>query len=178
MGSGRHAEQRAREGSGITEAQTETTTYLDRGELGSLRLTNRTFVTGQFTAHFTDLSDASNATLYDLARKSGYFASAVSTLGANADAMTYKLVFTVEGTNFGDSADHVLTLNDVRVTVSVADNGWPSLSATQSFSVIVSDVNSTPILTLPETQTVDELTPLAENTGSAAPVGLVVARHV
>jgi len=35
--------------------------------------------------------------------------------------MTYKLVFTVEGTNFGDSADHVLTLNDVRVTVSVAE---------------------------------------------------------
>ncbi len=106
---------------GLNEGLVDTTAYLDRGEFSTLRKTNRTFPSVSFTAHFTDLSDASNATLYDLARKSGYFASAVSTLGANADAMTYKLVFTVEGTNFGDSADHVLTLNDVRVTVSVAE---------------------------------------------------------
>lgn len=105
----------------LNEGLVDTTAYLDRGEFQTLRKTNRVFPSISFTAHFTDLSDASNATLYDLARKSGYFASAVSTLGANADAMTYKLVFTVEGTNFGDSADHTLTLNDVRVTVSVAE---------------------------------------------------------
>lgn len=105
----------------LNEGLVDTTAYLDRGEFQTLRKTNRVFPSVSFTAHFTDLSDASNATLYDLARKSGYFASAVSTLGANADAMTYKLVFTVEGTNFGDSADHTLTLNDVRVTVSVAE---------------------------------------------------------
>lgn len=105
----------------LNEGLVDTTAYLDRGEFQTLRKTTRVFPSVSFTAHFTDLSDASNATLYDLARKSGYFASAVSTLGANADAMTYKLVFTVEGTNFGDSADHVLTINDVRVTVSVSE---------------------------------------------------------
>ena len=105
----------------LNEGLVDTTAYLDRGEFQTLRKTNRVFPSVSFTAHFTDLSDASNATLYDLARKSGYFASAVSTLGANADAMAYKLVFSVEGSNFGDSADHTLTLNDVRVTVSVAE---------------------------------------------------------
>lgn len=105
----------------LNEGLVDTTAYLDRGAFQTLRKTSAVFPSVSFTAHFTDLSDASNATLYDLARKSGYFASAVSTLGANADAMTYKLVFTVEGTNFGDSADHTLTLNDVRVTVSVAE---------------------------------------------------------
>jgi len=112
----------------LNEGLVETTAYLDRGEFATLRKTNRVFPSFSFTAHMTDLSDATDKLLYDLARKTGAWASAVSTLGANADAMTYKLTFTVEGTNFGDSADHTMILNDCRITLSFSEGDPNSFS--------------------------------------------------
>jgi hypothetical protein len=107
--------------SGANEGNTEVTTYLDRGDLGSLRKTNRTFPSGSFTAHFTDIR-STEKTLWALATWSGPFATALSSL-TTSDAKTYKtLVWTVEGTNFGDAADHILTLGDVRIdSVDVAE---------------------------------------------------------
>ena len=112
----------------LNEGLVETTAYLDRGEFATLRKTNRVFPSFSFSAHMTDLSDNTDKLLYDLARKTGAFASAVSTLGANADAMTYKLTFTVEGTNFGDSADHTMILNDCRITLSFSEGDPNSFS--------------------------------------------------
>jgi hypothetical protein len=112
----------------LNEGLVETTAYLDRGVFATLRKTNAVFPAFSFTAHMTDLSDATDKLLYDLARKTGAFASAVSTLGANADAMTYKLTFTVEGTNFGDSADHTMILNDCRITLSFSEGDPNSFS--------------------------------------------------
>ena len=76
----------------------------------------------------TDLSDATDKLLYDLARKTGAWASAVSTLGANADAMTYKLTWACEGTNFGDSADHTLIMDSCRITLSISEGDPNSFS--------------------------------------------------
>jgi hypothetical protein len=112
----------------LNEGLVETTAYLDRGEFATLRKTNRVFPSFSFSAHMTDLSDNTDKLLYDLARKTGAFASAVSTLGANADAMTYKLTFTVEGTNFGDAADHTMILNDCRITLSFSEGDPNSFS--------------------------------------------------
>jgi hypothetical protein len=112
----------------LNEGLVETTAYLDRGVFATLRKTNAVFPSFSFSAHMTDLSDATDKLLYDLARKTGAWASAVSTLGANADAMTYKLTWTCEGTNFGDSADHTLVLNDCRVTVSLSEGDPNSFS--------------------------------------------------
>lgn len=119
--------------SGANEGNTEVTTYLDRGDLGSLRKTNRTFPSGSFTAHFTDIRSAEK-TLWALATWSGPFAAALSSI-TGSDAKTYKsLVWTVEGTNFGDAADHILTLGDVRIdSVDVAE-GDPN-SYTINFTV-------------------------------------------
>jgi hypothetical protein len=105
----------------MNEGLVETTAYLDRGEFATLRKTNRVFPTFSFTAHMTDLSDATDKLLYDLSRKTGAWSAAVSTLGANADAMTYKLTWTCEGTNFGDSADHTLVMNDCRVKIDIGE---------------------------------------------------------
>jgi hypothetical protein len=113
---------------GLNEGLVETTAYLDRGVFATLRKGNASFPTFTFSAHFTDLSDSTSKTIYDVVRKTGAFASAVSTLGANADAMTYKLTWTCEGTNFGDSADHVLVLNDCRLSVSIAEGDPTSFS--------------------------------------------------
>jgi len=119
--------------SGSNEGNTEVTTYLDRGELGTLRKTNRLFPTGSFTAHFTDIRSAEK-TLWALATWSGPFAAGVSSI-VGSDVKVYKtLVWTVEGTQFGDAADHVLTLGDVRIdSVDVAE-GDPN-SYTINFTV-------------------------------------------
>ena len=119
--------------SGANEGNTEVTTYLDRGDLGSLRKTSRSFPSGSFSAHFTDLRSGEK-TLWGLATWSGPFATAISSL-TGSDAKTYKtLVWTVEGTNFGDAADHILTLGDVRIdSVDVAE-GDPN-SYTINFTV-------------------------------------------
>ena len=90
----------------------EVTTYMDRGDLGSVRHTTQLFPTGSFSAHLTDISDGTDNTLIDAARKQGSFASAVSTLGADAEVMTYKVTWTVEGTDHGDTADHTIVCDD------------------------------------------------------------------
>ena len=112
----------------LNEGLVETTAYLDRGEFATLRKTNRVFPSFSFTAHMTDLSDATDKLLYDLARKTGAWSAAVSTLGANADAMTYKLTWVCEGTNFGDTLDHTLVMNDCRVTLSISEGDPNSFS--------------------------------------------------
>jgi hypothetical protein len=101
-------------------SNTETTTYLDRGSLGSVRLTNQTFPTWSFTAHMTDLSDATNKTLWDAVNKTGAFAAAVSTI-TNSDVYGLDVVISVEGSNLGDPTDHVLTLVGNRLTIDFSE---------------------------------------------------------
>ena len=120
--------------SGTNQGNYEHTKYLDRGELGSIRKTNRMFPTGSFTCQMTDLSDATDRLIWDIVNKTGAFTAAVSTLGANADLYTLDVVLTIEGTNFGDSADHVLTMEDCRCSIDFAE-GDPS-NFTINFEVL------------------------------------------
>lgn len=120
--------------SGTNQGNYEHTKYLDRGELGSIRRTSRSFPTGSFTANLTDLSDATEKTLWDAVNKTGAFTSAVSTLGTNADLYTLDITLTIEGTDFGDASDHVLTLSDCRCSIDVAE-GDPD-SFTINFEVL------------------------------------------
>src|SRR5436189_6201532 len=47
------------------------------------------------------------------------------------------------------------------ITVVVTDNGVPALSATNSFTATVREVNVTPVLSMPADQTIDEQTALS-----------------
>src|SRR6185369_1223271 len=47
------------------------------------------------------------------------------------------------------------------ITTVVSDNGIPPLSATNTFTVIVTEVNSAPLLTVPPDQTINELATLS-----------------
>lgn len=106
--------------SGLNQGNTEATTYLDRGVLGSVRLTNQVFPTLTFSAHATDISDATNRTLWDAVNKTGSFASAVSTIGSSdVYGLTVKLV--IEGTNFGDPTDHEITCVGVHLSIDFAE---------------------------------------------------------
>jgi hypothetical protein len=107
--------------SGLNQGHVEATTYLDRGELGSVRKTSRTFPTFTFSAHMTDLSDATDKLIWDAVNKTGAFASAVSTGGTASDVYMLKVTLTIEGTNFGDSADHVLIMNNCHLAIDFAE---------------------------------------------------------
>jgi hypothetical protein len=114
---------------GLTQGNLETTTYLDRGDLGSVRSTSRTFPTFSFTCHMTDLSDGTNKTIWDIVNKSAgsAFASAVSTL-TGSDVYALTVVLAVEGTNFGDATDHTLTLSNCRLSIDFSEGDPNSFS--------------------------------------------------
>ena len=124
--------------SGVNYSSTgpvEYTKYLDRGELGTVRRTSRSFATGSFSCQMTEFSDGTNQNVWDIVNRSGVFSSAVSTLGANADLYCLLIVLTVEGSNFGGSeTDHILTMNNCRCSIDFAE-GDPN-SFTINFEVL------------------------------------------
>ena len=112
---------------GLSQGNTEVTTYLDRGDLGSVRLGSRSFPTFSFTAHMTDLSDATNKTLWDAVNKTGAFATAVSGI-TGSDVYGLKVLLTVEGTNFADPTDHTLELAGCHLTIDFSEGDPNSFS--------------------------------------------------
>jgi hypothetical protein len=113
--------------SGLRQKMRAVVAYESRGSFSSLRHTNREYVTGSFSAKMTHFASSStDYSLPDLILKQGSAASAISTLGSTADVYTVKLELTVEGTNFGDSADHTVTLNHCACTLEFAE-GDPNM---------------------------------------------------
>ena len=119
--------------SGLLPNGKELATYLDRGDLASIRHTQVTFPSGSFSMHQTDITDAGYSTAADLMLKKGSHSSAVSTLGANAEVYTVKLTLTIEGTDHGDGNDHTIVLDDCACSVDFAEGDPNSLSV--SFTV-------------------------------------------
>lgn len=101
-------------------SNTEVTTYLDRGALGSVRLTSQTFPTWSFSAHMVEFSDATEKTLWDAVNKTGTFASAVSTI-TNSDVYGLDCVINIEGSSLGEATDHTLTLVGNRITLDFSE---------------------------------------------------------
>jgi hypothetical protein len=98
----------------------EVTTYLDRGSLGSVRLTSQQFPTWSFTCHMVEFSDAVTKTVWDAVNKTGTFAAAVSTI-TNSDVYGLDCVINIEGTTLGEATDHTLTLVGNRITLDFAE---------------------------------------------------------
>ena len=107
-------------GQGLTAY--EIAKYLDRGNFYAARKTNQSFPAISFTAHATDYSDATEKTLPDAIRKLGSFAAGVSGYGTSADVWSIKtMTLTVEGTSYGDSADHTIVCTNVICTIDIAE---------------------------------------------------------
>lgn len=118
--------------SGMKAALKDTAAYQTRGTLRSVRHTSRTFPTISFSAMMSEFTDASGGTAIDMIMgKTGTpFAARVSTLGANADVMAFKVKIQIEGTDNGDSQDHEIQFDDVELSFDWSE-GDPS---TFSFS--------------------------------------------
>ena len=94
--------------------------YQTRGSLHSVRLAAREFPTVSFSAQLADVSDGTDGTLIDYCLKQGSYASNVSTL-TGSDVYAIKMTLSIEGTDLGDSADHTIQMDDVHVTLAVAE---------------------------------------------------------
>lgn len=105
----------------VEEGYMNATFLKDRGMDYAVRKTDEQEVNFTFTCHATCFSSATDATPLDIALKTGSFAAGVSAMGASADAWLTKWTFTVEGTNYGLAADHVLTMSKVRISAAFSE---------------------------------------------------------
>ncbi len=106
--------------SGLRKKLKDVNAYQTRGTLNSVRHTTRYFPTFSFTAQMSQFTNAT-AYLADAIMKAGAFASGVSTLGAASDIWAVTIVFTSEGTDFSDSADHTFTLTSCDCQLDFAE---------------------------------------------------------
>jgi len=90
-----------------------------------------------------------------------------------ANVLTYQLVNPPTGASIDTRGVITWTSSEAQgpstnmITTVVTDDGVPSLSATNAFKVIVTEVNSPPVLTVPDNQTITELSTLmVTNTAS------------
>ncbi len=118
--------------SGVVDGNRVLLKGMSRGEVAFLRKGAITEITGSLTYWLADFTAATASSPLDAARRTGYFASAVSTAAALGDYMCYDMVWTVEGTNLGDSADHVVTFSDVTLSGDVTES-MDGNTATMSF---------------------------------------------
>jgi hypothetical protein len=101
------------------QSQSEVEAYLDRGSFHNVRKTNFAPATFTFTATMTDLSDATDKLLWDAVNKKGAFAAGVSR--GDTDVWLLMVGLTIEGTDFGDAADHTLVLDKCHLTIAFAE---------------------------------------------------------
>lgn len=115
-------------GEGFSESQHEVTAYTDRGDFASLRKTVQTYPSFSFSCHMSDLHDATDKLIWNIINKTGAFSAAKSTLGTSADVYTVDITLSIEGTNYGDTADHSLKLEDCRCTIGLSEGDPNSFS--------------------------------------------------
>ena len=103
--------------------------FLDRGELTNppqIRYGDDQVPTGTFTAQLRDVSDATDVTLASILLDSGVVGSTwVGRGGTDREVKTFKITWTIEGTDHGDAADHTIELDYCYITGSIGD-GDPS----------------------------------------------------
>lgn len=125
-----------------------------RGRFGSLNRGERLFIGVSLTAWVGNLVGSSTSvpgTPFEFLTKSGAYSANVSTLGANREYCV-DLRITNEGTNFGDTADETLTVEDMVAVCEWAEaiDGNVLTISGQGLGAVV-HVNSTNTVTLSQT---------------------------
>jgi hypothetical protein len=112
---------------GLTQGDLDLMEFRDRGDIYSARTTDQRVLEFSFSCHATALTDAT-AHILDAVRKTGAYASGVSTWGTNvADPWMVTIVLAVEGTDRGGS-DQTLTLTYCRCEADFAEGDPAKLS--------------------------------------------------
>ena len=93
----------------------------DRGAIAGLRKGDDPVISGSFSIHFRKMADTSDATMLDVINKTNAWASATSTGGTGFEQFLVDLVFTVDSTAVGDTADDVATFSKCHLSYEFAE---------------------------------------------------------
>jgi len=117
--------------SGLQQDLTEVAAYMDRGSLSNLRKTNQVFPTFTFSAYMTHFTSGGSGaiSILEFIKQQDGGSSLTSQSASKGDVMTFEVQIKVEGTDFGDTSDHQITLQECVLSVDYSE-GDPS-----SFSV-------------------------------------------
>jgi|TARA_Y100000310_G_scaffold290310_1_gene317394 hypothetical protein len=114
--------------SGVSESHKTVNPYYSRGSLVSLRKGQDAHPAISFSTLMGGLSDAVLTTVSDFIFRRNSYSGNISTSTALGDAYTVDMELTIEGTDFGDAADHVVTVTDVHATRDLSE-GEPNTLA-------------------------------------------------
>ena len=102
---------------------------MDRGNFAAIRKQDQQAITGSFSFHFRQFTDGSEAgSVRDFIAKSGFYSGNISTGGTGVPYVEHYCIdikYTAEGTDFGDDADHTVTLSKCVCSLDFAE-GDPS----------------------------------------------------
>jgi len=93
----------------FSDDKTERIVIRDRGTIVGLRKGDDSVASFSFTVFMRDFTDSAETTIIDVIDKTGAASTWVSTGGAKYEQHLVDVVFTVEGTDHGDTGDHILT---------------------------------------------------------------------
>lgn len=113
--------------SGLAESWKNVTAYESRGTFINARHTTRTYPSGSFSVQMAAFTNAAVNEVADAVLKNGAFAAGVSTLGTGMP-WALDLTFTVEGTDFGDSADNSVIFTKCFCTLDFAEGDPNSMT--------------------------------------------------
>jgi len=102
---------------------------MDRGSFSAVRRQDEQAITGSFSFHFRQFADSSEAgSVRDFINKSGFYSSNISTGGTGTPFVEHYCIdirYTAEGTDFGDDADHQVTISKAVCSLDFSE-GDPS----------------------------------------------------
>ena len=102
---------------------------MDRGNFAAIRKQDEQAITGSFSFHFRQFTDGSEAgSVRDFINQSGNYSGNTSTGTSGTPYVEHYCIdikYTAEGTDFGDSADHTVTLSKCVCSLDFAE-GDPS----------------------------------------------------
>jgi len=102
----------------------------DRGTIAGERYGDQPVGSLSFTCHMREFTDAASATIVDVIQREAIWVAATSTGGTGYESFMHKVTMTCEGTDFGDSADHVLLFGKVKLNWSFAEGDPNKISVT------------------------------------------------
>lgn len=113
--------------SGLQQDLTDVSAYMDRGTLATLRKTNQVFPTFSFTSYMTHFTSGGSGaiSILEFIKQVGGGASLTSGSAAKGDVMTFQVEIKVEGTDFSDTSDHGIVLQECVLSVDYSE-GDPS----------------------------------------------------
>jgi hypothetical protein len=109
----------------LMQGQVDIRKFTARGRRTCVRAGARVDPQISFTAQLTDVADGTDRTIIDWVLKTGASSGNLST-SPTGWAFTTNLLWTIEGTDLGDAADHTVLAKRCRVQLEIAE-GEPTI---------------------------------------------------